>query len=195
MSVEKFIQIERSPRRALLAAMVVIAAVGLYRWIVSPFNVQLQAAQHYDSTLDMAVRKTQALGEELKVKKAKADELSGLFARRRNELFTPNEVREFFAELPAVARLAGCAIQSVSSVADARVGTQDQPAGDSGVVGKKVVVTVIGGYGNITEFLKKLQTSEHKVWIESVRLDAGAAGRLQCQITLAMYCVEKKEIG
>jgi Tfp pilus assembly protein PilO len=194
MLVDKIIQLERSPRRVLLIALVVVAAVGLYRWILAPYSGQLLAAQQYESTLDSAIHKADVLGTTLETKRAKLEELTRECARLRDRLFTPGEVRDFFASLQTTAQQAGCIIQSVSSVAEQRGGSQNQPEDSSGIVGKKAVVTVVGGYGDIVGFLKELQTAERKVWIESVKLGTGDnVGKLKCQVALTLYCIDSLE--
>ena len=190
MSVEKIIQIDRSHRRVLLVSLVVIAAVAMYRWILSPYTGQLLAAQKYNYALDSAIHKADVMGTLLEAKKSKTGELTKESDRLRNQLFTPQETRQFFASLPAAVRQTGCIIQSVSAVPD----TQRNPQGDSsGIVAKKATVIVIGGYNNLIKFLEGLQTSEHKVWIESVRIDAGGTGKLRCQVLLTLYCIERVE--
>jgi hypothetical protein len=54
-------------------------------------------------------------------------------------------------------------------------------------------MTVIGGYGNVVRFLKGIQTYKRKVWIESVTMDVGDAGKLQCQAVLTIYCIDSVE--
>jgi len=190
MSVEKIIQIDRSHRRVLLGSLVVIAAVAMYRWILSPYTGQLLAAQKYNYTLDSAIHKAGVMGTLLEAKKAKTGELTKESDRLRNQLFTPQEARHFFASLPAAVRQTGCVTQSVSIVPETQRGSQND---SSGIVAKKAMVTVIGGYNDIIKFFEGLQTSEHKVWIESVRIDAGGAVKLKCQVLLALYCIERVE--
>jgi Tfp pilus assembly protein PilO len=190
MSVEKIIQINRSHRRVLLVSLVVIAAVAMYRWILSPYTGQLLAAQKYNYALDSAIHKADVMGTLLEAKKAKIGELTKESDRLRNQLFTPQEVRQFFASLPAAVHQTGCVTQSVSIVPETQRGSQND---SSGIVAKKATVNVIGGYNDIIKFLEGLQTFEHKVWIESVRIDAGGAGKLKCQVLLTLYCIERVE--
>jgi Tfp pilus assembly protein PilO len=190
MLVEKIIQINRSHRRVLLISLVVIAAVAMYGWILSPYTSQLLAAQKYNYTLDSAIHKTGVMGTLLEVKEAKTGELTKKSDQLRNQLFTPQEARQFFSSLPAAVRQTGCVTQSVSTAPEAQRGSQSD---SSGIVAKNATVTVIGGYNNIIKFLEGLQTSEHKVWIESVRIDAGGAGKLKCQVLLTLYCIERVE--
>jgi Tfp pilus assembly protein PilO len=190
MSVEKIIHIERSHRRVLLSAMALIAVFGLYRWILAPHTEQLLAAQKYNSSLDEAIRKAEFMGTIQEMKKAKIEELTKESNRQQNQLFMPQEMRQFLASLPSVVNQAGCIIQSVSSVPEA----QRNPQGDgSGIIAKKAMVTFVGGYNDIIKFLGALQNYERKVWIESVRMDTGGAGKLKCQVLLTLYCTEHVE--
>ena len=190
MSVEKLTQIERSHRRVLLIAIAMIAVFGLYRWILAPHTEQLLAAERYNSALDGAIRKAGFINNLLDVKKGKIEELTKESDRLRNQLFSPHEMRQFLASLPSIINQAGCVVQSVSAVPDA----QRNPQSDgSGITPKKAMVTFVGGYNNIIKFIGKIQDSGHKVWIESVRMDAGGAGKLKCQILLTLYCIERVE--
>jgi len=190
MSVEKFIQIERLHRRVLLIALAAIVVFALYRWILAPHTNQLLAAQRYNSSLDVAIRKADFMRTAMENKKTKIEELTKESDRLRNQLFTQNEARRFFASLPSVAAQSGCAVLSVSAVPDAQRNTQnDTPA----IAPKKAMVTIIGGYNGITKFIGVLQNYERKVWIESMRIDAGGAGKLKCQVLLTVYCIERVE--
>jgi hypothetical protein len=93
--------------------------------------------------------------------------------------------------LPSLVNQSGCVIQSVSAVPE----TQKNQQGDgSGIAPKKANVIFTGGYNDIINFLGLLQNYERKVWIESVRMDTGGAGKLKCQVLLTLYCVERVEI-
>lgn len=177
----------------MLSSLVLIAAIALYRWILSPYSGQLLAAQRYKWTLDSTIHKAKVLGTTINAKREKVKELTTEFDRRQNELFTQGEAQGFFTSLQAIARRAGCVIQSVTSVVEDRPGSQNQRDA-SGIIGKKAVVTVNGGYGDIIRFLRELQTYQRKIWIESFKMDAGGnSGKLKCQVVLMLYCIERAE--
>ena len=190
MSVEKIISIERSHRRVLLIALAVLVVFALYQWILAPHTSQLLAAQRYNSSLDAAIHKSEFMSTVLEKKKAKVEELTKESDHLRNQLFTQNEARRFFASLPSVVAQSGCAVISVSSTPNPQQNVlNDTPA----IAPKKAMVTITGGYNNITRFIDALQNYERKVWIESVRIDAGGAGKLKCQVLLTLYCIERVE--
>jgi Tfp pilus assembly protein PilO len=177
----------------MLLSLVVIAAIALYRWILSPYSGQLLAAQRYKWTLDNTKHKTEVLYDTLKAKREKAEKLTEEFGRRQNDLFMQNEIQGFYSSLQVIARRAGCIIQSVTSIVDERPGSRDQQD-VSGIVGKKAVVTISGGYGSVIKFLRELQSYQRKIWVESFRMDAaGNSGKLKCQVVLTLYCIERAE--
>ena len=190
ISVEKITSIERSHRRVLLIALAAIVVFALYQWILAPHTNQLLAAQRYNSSLDAAIRQADFMRTVMENKKTKIAELTKESDRLRNQLFTQNESRRFFASLPSVVAQSGCVVVSVSAAPNAQQNTQDDtPA----IVAKKATVNIIGGYNSITKFIGALQNYERKVWIESVRIDAGGAGKLKCQMLLTVYCIERVE--
>jgi Tfp pilus assembly protein PilO len=190
MSVEKNIKLDRSSRRVLLAALGVIAVVGLYRWILRPYGNQLYAAHRQEAALDENIRKADFLGMTLKKKKAKLEQMSKEAQRLRSDFFTVDEARVFFASLATIGGQAGCVIQSVTLPPDQR--NADEQANDkSGVVSKKATITVVGGYNNIVRFLDKITGWHRRIWIESVSIDAdGSSGKLKCQALLTLYYIE-----
>jgi Tfp pilus assembly protein PilO len=193
MTVEKNIKLNRSSRRALLAAICMIVAVGLYRWILWPYSNQLFAAQRYESALDKNIQKTDSLDRQVQEKKAKIDEMSKEADRLRNELFTIREAREFFASLTGIGTQTGCIVQSVSLSPNQKI-SSGQGDDKSGLISKKATVTAVGGYNDIVRFLDKISCWPRRIWIESVSIDAsGNTGKLKCQANLTLYCIEPME--
>ncbi len=181
----------RINRRVTLAALLVISTVALYRWILAPYGGQLLAAQKYDFVLASVLRKASILSTTLEKKKAKLQELTAQAETLQNELFTPDQLRAFFTSLPGLANSNGCAIQSINSPSE----KQNNPVSDKGIIEKRAVVTVIGGYANIMALIKDLQTGRQKVWIDSVRMDTGGSpGKLKCQLTLTLYCADNIKV-
>jgi Tfp pilus assembly protein PilO len=193
MSVEKNIKLDRSSRRVLLAALGVIAVFGLYRWILWPYSNQLFAARRCEAALDENIRKADFLDITVKKKKANVQQLSKEAQQLRSELFTIGEAREFFASLATIGGQSGCVIQSVS-LPPGQKNTAEQAEDESGIVSRKAIITILGGYNNIVRFLDRIMSWQHKVWIESVSIDIdGNSGKLKCQALLTLYCAERME--
>jgi Tfp pilus assembly protein PilO len=193
MSVERNIKLDRSSRRVLLAAIGVIAVFGLYRWILWPYSNQLFAAQRCEAALDDNIRKADFLSMTLKEKKANVEKLSKEAEQLRSELFTVGEAREFFASLATIGSQTGCVIQSVS-LPPGHKNTAEQAEDKSGIVSRKAIITILGGYNNIVSFLDRVMSWQHKVWVESVSIDIDSkSGKLKCQALLTLYCAERME--
>ena len=193
MSVEKNIKLDRSSRRVLLAAIGVIAMFGLYRWILWPYSSQLYAAQQHEAALDENIRKADFLDMTLKKKKSELEKMSEKAEQLRNELFTVGEARVFFASLATIGSQTGCVIQSVSLPPGQKNNTE-QTGDESGIVSRKAIITILGGYNNIVSFLDKVMSWQHKVWVESVSIDIDSkSGKLKCQTLLTLYCAERME--
>jgi Tfp pilus assembly protein PilO len=190
MSVERNIKLDRSSRRVLLTAIGVIAVFGLYRWILWPYSSQLYAAQQHEAALDENIRKADFLDMTLKKKKAELEKMSKQAEQLRNELFTVGEARKFFASLATISSRTGCVIQSVG-LPPGQKNTTEQAEDKSGIVSRKVIITVLGGYNNIVRFLDEINCWQRRIWIESVNIDAGGStGKLKCQAILTLYCIE-----
>lgn len=193
MSVEINFKMTRSSRRAMLAAIGLIAAMGLYRWILWPYSAQLFAARQYEAILDKSIHKTASLCQAIEQKKAKTEQLSKDADQLRNELFTIEESHTFFASIAGIAASAGCVVQSVSLPSN-QDSSGEQTDNKSQVVTKKAVVAVAGGYNGIVKFLDSIASWQRRVWIESVNIDVdGNTGKLKCRATLTLYCVEPVE--
>jgi hypothetical protein len=81
-------------------------------------------------------------------------------------------------------------------VQEERSGSQNQAPDGSGIVRKSALVTVVGGYNDIVRFIDKLQNSQRKCWIDSVRVNVGgSAGKLKCEALLTIYCFERMEMA
>lgn len=178
----------------MLAALVLIAGIALYRWMLSPYSGQLFAACQYKTTLSNAIHKAGVLAKTMRAKREKGESLAKEFERRQKELFTPYDAQKFFGSLQAIANTTGCVIQSVSLVGEGRQSAQNRQKEASEIVGKKTIVTVSGGYGDIIKFMNRIQSYEQKIWIDSFRMDTGGrAGKLRCQVVVTLYCFERVE--
>ena len=61
MLTDNLAKLNRSSRNSIFAALIVIAGVAMYNWIVSPHVTYLYAAQKYDSAMDKIVEKNKAI--------------------------------------------------------------------------------------------------------------------------------------
>ncbi len=195
MLINNLTKLNRSSRNAASAALIVIAAIAMYNWIVAPQATCLSAAQRYESVMGNIVKKNKVIVDTVKSKKKKLQELRDQLARFQSILFTPDEARDFFSDLQAISEQAGCTVYSLNFITGKLSPEDGRSENTSGVVAKGVVLSVVGVYKNIIKLIERLQARTQKVWIDSVNmqiLDHDSA-QPKCNITITIYTIQDKE--
>lgn len=195
MLVNNLAKLNRSSRNATSASLIVIAALAMYNWIVAPHATYLSAAQRYESVTDNVVKKNKAIGNRVKTKKMKLQELREQSAQLQSTLFTPDQAREFFSDLQAISEETGCIVYSVNLITSRPGPKGGQSKDTSGVVTKSAVLSVVGVYRNITKLMGRLQARTQKVWIDSVKVRAldYSLDRPRCDVTITICVITDKE--
>jgi len=195
MLVNNLAKLNRSSRNATSASLIVIAALAMYNWIVAPHATYLSAAQRYESVTDNIVKKNKVIGNRVKTKKMKLQELREQSAQLQSTLFTPDQAREFFSDLQAISEETGCIVYSVNLITSRPGPKGGQSKDTSGVVTKSAALSVIGVYRNITKLMGRLQARTQKVWIDSVKVRTldYSLDRPRCDITITICVITDKE--
>ncbi|MBA7646183.1 hypothetical protein ES703_53945 [subsurface metagenome] len=195
MLVNDIAKLNRSSRNATSASLIVIAALAMYNWIVAPHATYLSAAQRYESVTDNVVKKNKAIGNRVKTKKMKLQELREQSAQLQSTLFTPDQAREFFSDLQAISEETGCIVYSVNLITSRPGPKGGQSKDTSGVVTKSAALSVIGVYRNITKLMGRLQARTQKVWIDSVKVRTldYSLDRPRCDVTITICVITDKE--
>jgi len=195
MLVNDLAKMNRSSRNAASASLIVIAALAMYNWIVTPHATYLSAAQRYESVTDNIVKKNKAIGNRVKTKKMKLQELHEQSAQLQSTLFTPDQAREFFSDLQAISEETGCIVYSVNLVTSGPGPKGGQSKDTSGVVTKSAVLSVVGVYRNIAKLIKRIQARTQKVWIDSVKVRTldYSSDQPRCDITITICALTDKE--
>lgn len=194
MLVKNLAKLNRSSRNAASASLIVIAALAMYNRIVAPHATYLSAAQRYESVMDNVVKKNKTIGNRVKTKKKKLQELREQSAQLQSTLFTPDQAREFFSDLQAISQQTGCIVYSVNLITSQPSLKGGQSKDTSGVVTKSAVLSVIGVYRNITKLIERLQARTKKVWIAiKVRTLDYSLDRPRCDITITICVIMDKE--
>ena len=196
MLVNDLAKLNRSSRNAASASLIVIAALAMYNWIVAPHATYLSAAQRYESVTDNIVKKNKAIGNRVKTKKMKLQELREQSAQLQSTLFTPEQAREFFSDLQAISEQTGCIVYSINMITNKQKPNKDGQLQDTaGIVIKSAVLSVVGVYRNITKLIERLQSRTQKVWIDSVQLRTldNSSDQARCDITITICALTDKE--
>lgn len=195
MLINNLAKLNRSSRNAASAALIVIAAIAMYNWIVAPQATYLLAAQQYESAMSNIVKKNRVISNTIEVKRKMLQELHDQLAQFQSTLFTPDTAREFFSNLQAISEQAGCTVYSLNFITSEPSPKGRESENTSGVVAKSVVLSVVGIYKDIIKLIERLQARTQKVWIDSVKmqiLDHDSA-QPKCDITITIYTIQDTE--
>jgi Tfp pilus assembly protein PilO len=198
MLIDNLANFNRSTRTTVFSALIIIAAIAMYDWIVAPHVTCLSASQRYESVVNSAVEKNKAIACDIKVKTKKLEELRQKLAVSRSTLFTRDEAEELFSNLQAVAEGTGCTVHAFNLVGNKpSSGDRQKPEDTSGVTANSAKLTVSGQYNSIFELMGKLQDCAKKVWLDSfeMKLVDFSSGRLECNMTLTIYTIQDKGIA
>jgi hypothetical protein len=197
MLIDDIVSLNRSTRNTVFTALIIIATIAMYNWIVAPHVTYLFAVQHYESVINKVVEKNKVIGREVKAKTKNLEAINHQLASARSALFTPDETKAFFSDLQVVSEDAGCAVRSLNvAVSEPFLGDKRKQAGNtSGIVVNSATLTVSGQYSSIIKLLEKLHNHSKKIWIDSFKMeiiDFGSA-QLKCDMTIKIYTVRDKE--
>lgn len=195
MLSQNLIKSIRSSRNAVYAALVIIEAITLYNWIVTPHISHLRAAQRYESVIDELAKKNQIINNNVTAKKKELEELQEKFQHIRIKLFEPVKAKEFFSDMQAMAEVTNCVIYSLNfSPTDSALDTGKLEA-SSHITANHATLTVVGGYKDIVALINKLQDRSRQVWIDSISVEPVGSNteQLKCDIVLTIYVIHDKE--
>ena len=195
MLVDKLAKLNQTTRHTVLVSLIVIAALAMYNWLVTPHADYLSAAQGYESVMDNVVEKNKTISNIVNIKRKKLQELSEKSAQLQSILFTPDQAREFFSDLQAVSEETGCVVYSLNLMTN-KPSPKDRDSEDtSGIVTKSAVLSVVGVYRNIAKLMERLQARTQKVWIDSVQVRTldYSSDRPRCDITITICALTDKE--
>ncbi len=200
MLLDNLTKLNRPSRNALSAALVIIAAIAIYNWVVAPHATYLFAAQQYESVVDSVAKKNTILSNTIKVKEKKLQELREQSAKLRHTLFTSDEAQDLLSDLRVICEKADCTVNSLNFVTSkprqVTLGAAaGQAEGASDAVANNAVLSVSGVYGNIVELMEIIQERTQGVWIDSIEMTAleEDSAKLNCDIAITIYTIRDKD--
>ena len=195
MLAEKFTNTTSFSRNAVISALVLIAAIAGYNWLISPHTGSLLAADRYEEVANTLAKKNRVIASDVAIRKTELEKIQTEFEQIRSELFTPQEAKEFFNRIQSIADEKKCILQSLDfSAPDAKLAdTQIKP--DLTVTANIAQLTVSGSYNNILAFIDTLQDASKRLTIDSLSIklpDKNTTG-LKCEFKIKFYVIEKME--
>lgn len=192
MLIDNLANLNRSTRTTVFSALIIIAAVAMYDWIIAPHVTCLSASQQYESVVNKAVEKNKALVSEVGTKKKKLEELYQQLTASRSIMFTPDEAEVFFGDLQTIAEETGCTVHALNLVGN-KPSSRDKrkPEDTSDITANSATLTVSGRYNSIFALVEKLQNHAKKVWLDSfdMKVVDFSSGRIECNMTITIYTI------
>ena len=184
----------RPSKNVMFAAFVVIEAIALYNWIVTPHLNHLQAAQKYESVAHKLAKKNLIISTNVKIKRKKLEELQEKFEHIHIKLFDPVKAKEFFSDIQAMVEETNCIIYSLNFSPTDSAPDAGQSKVNSHITANRAILSVGGGYKDIVALINKLQGRSKQVWIDSIGIEPVSRNSdlLKCDITIAIYVIYSK---
>jgi hypothetical protein len=188
MLINDFAKLDCSKRYTASAVLIMIIALAMYKWMITPHTAHLSAAKGYESAMDNIIKKNKILDNRANISRKKLQELQEQSTQLQNILFTHEQAREFFSDLQAISEQAGCSVLSLNFTTNKTNPKDKQTEDTSGITIKSAVLCVVGTYNNIASLIKRLQERSQKVWIDAVKvrtIDFGS-DQPRCEITITI---------
>lgn len=186
-----------SSRNAMLAALLLIGAVAVYKWIVAPHRSYLMAVEKYSTAVDDLASKNQIITDNVITKRKELKELRERFDQTRARLFEPIKAKEFLRDIPTLSEEAGCVVHSLKSLPVRITFNTGHSETNSRISAQSTTLSVGGNYRSVVALTTKLQDRLEQVRIDSVSIGSNRnnPGQLECDTTITIYVMESKEKG
>ena len=197
MLLNNLAKVSRSSRNVVSSALIVIAAIAMYNWLVAPHTAYLLSAQRNRAVVDDIAEKSKVINSTVTIKKNRLQQLREQFAQLQSTFFTVEEAKEFFSDLQAISEQTGCVVNSLNFITDRKSVEGWQQDDSSGIVAQSATLSVVGVYENIIKLVERLQLRAQKVWVDSVEMKIlhYDSAQPKCDITITIYTIEDREAG
>jgi hypothetical protein len=191
MLIENLAKLGSPARSTTSASLIVIAALAMYKWTVTPQSAYLSAARGYESAIGKVVEQNKNVARQIEIKKKELQALRENSAQLQSVLFTPEQAKEFFSDLQVISEQAGCTVNSKNLLADRR----DPENERLGVLTRSAALSIVGVYKDISKLLARLQARTQKVWIDSIELRVldTSSDKAQCDLTVTICQIMDKD--
>jgi Tfp pilus assembly protein PilO len=190
MLVNTLAKLNKSARNATSAALIIIAAIAIYRWTIPPHYNYLSAAKSYESAVNNIIDHSKIIKAQVETQKTELQKLYENSSQLESVLFSPNEAKEFFSDLQIIAEQSGCVVQSSNFIPEKAESKEKH----NGIEIRSANISIVGIYKDIETFIGRLQSRTQKVWINSVKmgnLDETSSNVL-CELTITIYQISDK---
>ena len=200
MLMDKVGKINTNTKIFASVSTVMLVAIAMYNWAVSPQTSYLQAAQRYETMMSNAGEKTTVIKNGIDEKKKELERIYEEIAATKDSFFTLKTSREFFSDIEPISNQSGCMIESLTFASSSSVvlekNEDEDKETDSGITAKSAAIVFTGRYESIIKFLRKLSGYSQHIMIDNLVIESLRSGekRLVCHMTMTIYLIEEKEI-
>jgi hypothetical protein len=182
-----------SRKNVITVALVLIAAIAIYNWFVSPHSNYLIAADKYTDAARAMEKTGRMVESELILKQKKLDELAGRLDSAKEEFFDVETAKTFLAGIQSCAEKSRCFVDTLKFSPPSQVTTAEANCVD--MKEYQVDLGVIGQYADIVTLLDSLQNRKQKVWVTNIKLQLKdvSTGYLACDVIMSLYTLKIKE--
>jgi hypothetical protein len=192
--MKNLIRLQNFSRKNVVAvALVLIAAIAIYNWFITPHSNYLMAAEKYTSAARAMEKTGRMIESELRLKQKKLGELAGRFDLAKQEFFDAETAKTFLAGIQSQAGKNKCFIDTLKFSPAEQVITADTNNID--IKEYQVNLGVVGQYADIVMLLDSLQNRKQKVWIDNIKLQLKdpSTGYLVCDAVMSLYTLKITE--
>jgi hypothetical protein len=181
-------------RHASSAALLLIGALALYNWVLSPHVGYLHAMQRLEPVVERVAEEKSRICGTVDGKLRDLRTLQRERAAVDNALFTPDQAQAFARGLLPLVAVTGCDVVRADFTDRGRTVPSPDPNAPVSIVVSPLSLEVSGQPAQITAVLERMRDHRPKVWIDSCRIDfpEARAGPLACHLVLTLYVVEQK---
>ncbi|HBG28671.1 MAG: hypothetical protein A2Y10_12015 [Planctomycetes bacterium GWF2_41_51] len=182
-----------SKRNVMVSAVLIIIAIAIYHWFVTPHSQYLMAAEQYQKAIDTIDKKSKILNSQIQIRRKKLENLTKEFEEYKEGYFETEQAKDFLSNLQTAAENSGCAVKNIKF----------PPSRYAPVKGSEEMIihqyqanlSLQGEYSSILKFLNTIHNRPEKVWVESINFEMKNTenGDLGCDVTLSIYTLKVME--
>jgi hypothetical protein len=185
----------RTARKASSAALMIVAVLALYNWVLSPHLGYLHAMQRLESAVDRVTEERDTICGSLDTKVSQWRALQQQRAEIDEGLFTADEAKAFRRGLLPLVEETGCRVILVDFAGSGKTERIGEPNAPVVIAVSHLNLGASGQSDQIAALLERLGNSRPKVWIDSCQLDFanGYSGRIDCDLVLTTHVVSNQK--
>ncbi len=176
---------------------VIILAIAVYNWAVTPQTGYLHAAKQYEQIMDDSKKKMMSMKTQIAVDNKKKVELTSEIEYIQNRIFTLDNAAQFFSSLKDIAQQNGASLLSFNYISNVTSSKKRLvPINAVAVETKTARLNIKGTYAGIRSFMNALEKYSEDIAILELNISSEMDNRdnmLNCDIILNIYILTETE--